>query len=55
LSTLGDRPLTARAVRSLENLENTASTARVLNLRAIALRYRDDKDYLPGPCSAIPA
>jgi hypothetical protein len=41
--------LTARAVRSLENLENTASTARVLNLRAIALRYRDDKDYLARP------
>ena len=41
--------MTARAVRSLEHLENTASTARVLNLRAIALRYRDDKDYLARP------
>jgi hypothetical protein len=41
--------VTSRPVRSLENLENTASTARVLNLRAVAIRYRNDPDYLARP------
>ncbi len=41
--------MTARPVRSLENLENTASTARVLNLRAVAIKFRNDPDYLARP------
>jgi hypothetical protein len=41
--------VTARPVRSLENLENTASTARVLNLRAVAIKFRDHPEYVARP------
>jgi hypothetical protein len=41
--------VTARPVRSLENLENTASTARVLNLRAVAIKFHNDPDYRARP------
>ena len=41
--------VTARPVRSLENLENTASTARVLNLHAVAIKFRNDPEYLARP------
>lgn len=38
-----------RAVRSLENLENTASTARVLNLRQVAVKFQKTPDYMTRP------
>jgi hypothetical protein len=41
--------MTARPVRSLENLENTASTARVLNLRAVAIKFAASPDYRARP------
>ena len=38
-----------RSVRSLEHLERSASTSRVLNLRSIALRSGRDLDYKQRP------
>jgi hypothetical protein len=38
-----------RSVRSLEHLETSASTARVLNLRAVHKRKAGDPDYLANP------
>ena len=38
-----------RAIRSLEHLQATASTARVLNLRDITLRMGGDPDFLAKP------
>ncbi len=38
-----------RGVRSLAHLENCASTARVLNLRAVWRQYKDDPEYLAQP------
>jgi hypothetical protein len=38
-----------RGIRSLIHLQNTASTARVLNLLAIAQRSSDDPDYVDHP------
>jgi len=38
-----------RSVRSLEHLERSASTSRVLNLRAIGLRSSQDPDYKTRP------
>lgn len=47
--------MTARPVRSLENLENTASTARVLNLRAVAVRFHADPEYRARPLFRNPS
>lgn len=41
--------MNSRQVRSLEHLENTASTARVLNLRALAMRHAGNPDYRAKP------
>jgi hypothetical protein len=38
-----------RSVRSLEQLENSASTARVLNLWGVGKRKRDDPEYAEKP------
>jgi len=38
-----------RAIRSLEHLQATASTARVLNLRDITLRMGGDPDFIARP------
>ncbi|HXQ09422.1 MAG TPA: hypothetical protein VN805_00325 [Caulobacteraceae bacterium] len=38
-----------RTVRSLEHLENSASTARVFNLRTVARRKGQDPEYLEHP------
>jgi hypothetical protein len=38
-----------RAIRSLEHLQHTASTARVLNLRDITLRMGGDPDFIARP------
>lgn len=38
-----------RAIRSLEHLQGTASTARVLNLREVSLRMGGDPDFLTRP------
>ena len=38
-----------RSFRSLEHLERSASTSRVLNLRAIGLRWARDNDYKKRP------
>ncbi len=38
-----------RAIRSLEHLQNTGSTARVLNLRDITLRMGGDPDFMARP------
>jgi len=38
-----------RAIRSLEHLQNTASTARVLNLRDVTLRMGADPDFIARP------
>ncbi len=38
-----------RSVRSLEHLERSASTSRVLNLRAIGLRWSQDPQYKKRP------
>ncbi len=38
-----------RTVRSLEHLQNSASTARVLNLHTVARQKGDDPDYLEKP------
>jgi len=38
-----------RSVRSLEHLERSASTSRVLNLRSIAQRWARDPDYKKRP------
>lgn len=45
----------SQPVRSLEHLENTASTARVLNLRAIAIRFQADEEYKARPFFDHPA
>lgn len=42
-------------VRSLEHLENTASTARVLNLRMLAVKRRKDPEYIAKPLFQTPA
>lgn len=47
--------MSSQPVRSLEHLENTASTARVLNLRATALRYQNDAEYKDKPFFDHPA
>jgi hypothetical protein len=44
-----------RSVRSLEHLETSASTSRVLNLRALALRKGEDADYRTKPLFQNPA
>src|SRR5258708_323692 len=44
-----------RSVRSLEHLETSASTARVLNLRAVHRRKSGDPDYLANPLFRSPA
>ncbi|MDR3509058.1 MAG: hypothetical protein P4L64_14290 [Caulobacteraceae bacterium] len=38
-----------RAIRSLEHLQNSASTARVLNLREVAQRMSADPDFMARP------
>jgi hypothetical protein len=38
-----------RSVRSLEHLERSASTSRVLNLRAIGMRWSQDPQYAKRP------
>jgi hypothetical protein len=38
-----------RTVRSLEHLQNSGSTARVLNLREITMRLSGDPDFLARP------
>ena len=47
----GDRPVqnSQRAIRSLEHLQSSGSTARVLNLRDIALRMAGDPDFIARP------
>lgn len=47
----GDRPIqnSQRAIRSLEHLQSSGSTARVLNLRDIALRMAGDPDFIARP------
>ncbi len=42
-------PIQSRAIRSLEHLQNSGSTARVLNLREITLRMEGDPDFLIRP------
>lgn len=44
-----------RTVRSLEHLESSASTARVLNLRAIQRRKASDPEYRDRPVFRTPA
>jgi hypothetical protein len=44
-----------RSIRSLEHLENSASTARVLNLRLVRLRKAKDPDYQAHPLFQSPA
>jgi len=41
--------LSGQPIRSLEDLENTASTARVFNLRAVAMRHGRDPEYQAQP------
>jgi hypothetical protein len=38
-----------RSIRNLDQLENSASTARVLNLRLVARTHGDDPDYADKP------
>jgi len=47
--------LNDRSVRSLEHLENTASTARVLNLRLVAVRHGRKPEYSEQPLFHHPA
>ncbi len=41
--------MSASEIRSLSSLENSASTARVLNLRKVFADYGDDDDYKKSP------
>ena len=41
--------MVVQPIRSLEDLENTASTARVFNLRAVAVLHGRDPDYRAQP------
>jgi hypothetical protein len=47
--------LNDRSVRSLEHLENSASTARVLNLRQVAVRHSRKPEYSEQPFFHHPA
>jgi hypothetical protein len=46
--------VSGREVRSLEHLSNTASTARVLNLRALGVRHAKDPEHWKRPMFANP-
>ena len=41
--------MSASEIRSLSSLENSASTARVLNLRKVFVDHGDDEDYKKAP------
>ena len=41
--------MSGQPIRSLEELESSASTARVFNLRAVAMRHARDPEYLAQP------